>query len=82
MSNEEEEETIVNNLASYMKWKLRNNAHKEHWRQTPIQVLLRRLREETNELEKALEHGNFVQEECADVANFAAMILDNYELRL
>ena len=69
--------------------RLEANRHKEHWNPLSFPWLLHRLRQETGELERALEEAAMgsgllllpsragaVIHEAADVANFAMMIAD------
>jgi len=73
----------VRRFAEYMELKLRENEHKPGWQSDPAPGLLRRLREETVELEDILELKEspvlrtFVTGEAADIANFAMMLADN-----
>ena len=60
-----------------MQTELDNNRHKGGWGSMSQKWLLRRLRQETKELERAIAEGKNVVEEAADVANFAMMIADN-----
>lgn len=79
MSREPEEKRIVHALEKRMLHKLRVNAHKPHWHGESIEYLLERLREEVREVEDAIEDelsSDAVYDECADVANIAAMIAD------
>lgn len=62
---------------------LRKNDHKSHWKNYSLKWLLRRLKTEVRELERAInkitkDTGPDVDSECADVANFAMMISDNF----
>ena len=68
---------LVNDMANHMFEKLRRNAHKAHWQTVTNQWLFDRLKQEVAELENALADGIDIVHECADVANFAAMIADN-----
>ena len=56
------------------------NAHKGGWTGDSALALLRRLRQETDELDRAIRQkklpGDIIRE-AADVANFAMMIADN-----
>lgn len=87
MSTRKEETDAIDWLAVTQLAKLRANAHKSHWREESMGWLLDRLREEAGELSNAIlqldSSGNKTEElkravisECADVANFAAMIAD------
>ena len=81
----------VEKIAELMQHKLDKNKHKEcavmnpdgkgrRWDKCDVRWLLMRLREETYEIEKALndnEEPIEVAKECADVCNFAMMIADN-----
>lgn len=69
-----------------MKYKLRLNNHKGHWREYERQWLFSRLHEECGELAEAiadLDRGPNGKRllstihECADIANYALMIADN-----
>jgi len=79
VSREPEEKRIVQALEKRMLHKLRVNAHKPHWHGESIEYLLGRLREEVREVEDAIEEeqsSDAIYNECADVANIAAMIAD------
>lgn len=67
----------VQAFAQDMERKLSANDHKQHWSTIPQDKLLRRLKQELRELERAMKKGKNVVEEAADVANFAMMIADN-----
>lgn len=76
MSEEHEELEIVHRLSKVMRRKLAENRHKDHWlTYDPFDVLDNLLRE-VGELEVEMSSGdlNSIEEECADIANFAAMI--------
>lgn len=69
-------------FAVLMERELKENDHKDHWRDCGISYLLKRLREEVVELETLLLATSAPQpadiaSETADVANFAMMIADN-----
>ena len=71
---------VVQGFAVEMERQLRENDHKGGWEGCDIDWLLRRLREETDELDEAIHRGHpkaAVWEEAADVANFALMVADN-----
>ncbi len=72
-------EKAVGGFAAEMVAKLAENSHKAHWGTEANTRLLRRLREEVDELRDALidGHPREIIRECADVANFAMMIADN-----
>lgn len=69
-------------FAREMEKKLHDNEHKGHWDGCDPRWLLRRLKQETGELDRAMKQAKgpgtarFVVEEAADVANFAMMIAD------
>jgi len=75
-------------FACEMERKLRENNHKEGWVGEDTGYLLKRLREETEELKAALGEKNErewqepvskrIISEAADVANFAMMIAEQY----
>ena len=74
----ETDHKLVNDFASDMFEKLRKNAHKAHWNTVDQSWLLGRLKVEVEELSNAINHTpSEIIQECADVANFAAMIADN-----
>lgn len=84
MSTVQQEFNLVRQLGTIMKSKLRANQKKPHWEQESLGYLLERLKEEVNELEEAIKAhqegtGSVLDTigEAADVANFAAMIVDN-----
>ena len=82
MSTPEEEHALVDRLAFNMGMKLAANRDRSHWNRSRQWYLLRRLREEVDELSYAVNHGEGKDAwaEAADVANFAAMIADNQSL--
>jgi len=66
-------------FALRMEEKLQRNDHKEHWTSYSAKWLLNRLRQETQELTRAIENGEepeAIANEAADVANFAMMVAD------
>lgn len=80
--------SAVDALANAMRLKLRSNARKGHWADIPFADLFSMLSEEVRELDGALlnllcndgasnDTTKAVLMECADVANFCAMIADN-----
>lgn len=79
----------IKRFVDAMLYKLKRNARKGRWGEntnadrlpTPIPDLLKRLRDEVDELEAAIREGNTAEIvfEAADVANFA-MILANVAL--
>lgn len=77
-------------LAEKMETKLKINDHKVHWSSCSFEYLFNRLKEETNELLSELARNDLsdvknlsdeareaIVLECADIANFAAMIAEN-----
>ena len=72
------EAELVQWFGDHMLAKLRENAHKGHWSTVDAQQLLEMLRAEVVELGEAFagESIEAIVRECADVANFAAMIAD------
>ena len=94
MSRDFEELTGVELLKGSMLRKLRLNAHKIHWKELPIDLLLRLMKGELSELEEAIDTYRTstvksvdsvesilmenILKECADIANFCMMIHDNY----
>lgn len=78
----------AHDIARHALRKMRMNYHKGHWRGLSLNYLLARLLEEANEIGDELRSGPLpgedralwvrrVQDECGDVAAFAAMIADN-----
>jgi len=67
-------------FAEHMEGQLRENDHKgvDGWKTMSLKWLMHRLRQEINELERAIAGEKNVIEEAADVANFAMMIADNF----
>lgn len=77
MSTMQEEEEIINSLAVIQMGKLRANAHKPSWWDIGPKSLLPLLRAEVEELTEALDlnaRPSDIKQECADIANIAAMI--------
>lgn len=74
----------LRDFANRMEHKLRQNDHKGGWQDCASDWLLRRLEEELQELRIALATGTLldVEEEAADVANFAMMLADQMKRRL
>lgn len=75
-------------FALQMEGKLRENDHKEGWRDEHLFYLINSLDRERRELWEALnepdlteKHAREIIRECADVANFALMIADVVRLR-
>lgn len=64
-------------FANEMERQLQENDHKSGWDTLSLKWLLNRLRQETQELERAIAKGTGITDEAADVANFAMMIADN-----
>lgn len=67
-------------FAQAMERELQANDHKSHWSGCEVTYLLRRLRDEMGELDRALSNGapsERIISEAADVANFAMMVADN-----
>ena len=79
MSGRLDEERIVSQLADAMRGKLLENCYKPSWQEAKAETLLGLLISEVMELQGAVESGSVsdVYRECADVANYAAMIVDN-----
>lgn len=81
MSDHRNEKKLVEDLSIFCLAKLRGNSHKEHWRKIDLDYLIKRTKQEIEELENAIREGasiHAVWEEAADVANFAAMTADTY----
>lgn len=63
---------------------LKKNDHKGGWKNESIEYLMKRLKDEVNELEMVLDFGVIIEEkqsECVDVSNFAMMIFDVLSLK-
>ncbi len=74
-------ESILN-FADWMESKLRKNDYKGGWSECDGITLLAQLGEEFDELESAIMSNkprHEIVEECADIANFAMMISENYK---
>ena len=69
----------VKAFAAMMEYKLKKNDHKGNFETTDVDFLLKRLKEEVNELEIAIKSESYfeVMLEAADVANFACIIVWN-----
>jgi hypothetical protein len=66
-------------FAEQMELALGDNDHKGGWTSCTPYWLLRRLRGETQELEREVKkRGHLIVREAADVANFALMIADKF----
>lgn len=75
-----------------MKYKLRLNNHKGHWKDYDMAWLVKRTKDEVKELGDALQQVYDkkpnaamymdVIHECADVSNFVMMIADNIKRRM
>ena len=71
---------VVLDFAKVMDNELDENDHKIGWAYLSPQWIINRIRQETNELEKAIRKNkpkSVTVSECADVANFAMMLFDN-----
>ena len=68
---------VLNAFANYMEKILHHHDHKNGWENVLYSYLLARLKDEVNELEDALLNREDIEQECADVANYAMMIFDN-----
>ena len=69
----------VRAFAAMMEYKLKKNDHKPNFQNTEIDFLMKRLREEVDELDVAIKSESYfeVMLEAADVANFACIIVWN-----
>jgi hypothetical protein len=81
----------VRRFSEAMELKLKANDHKGGWHNMPLWYLLARLKEETIELEAALERAELSEtqvafeaamQEAVDVSNFCMMIWEVIELRM
>ena len=74
----------VQTFAQLMERELRENDRKGGWQQMKIDWLLKRLRQEVDELEAALKSNDIanIEAECADVGNFAMMVADNARTKI
>ena len=59
-----------------MRYKLMKNAHKGRWEDLDLKTALKRLKDEVEELEEAIENGNEIEVilESGDVANYAMIV--------
>lgn len=67
-------------FANEMHKELENNNHKGGWEYLSPQWIINRMRQEVDEIERAIQKGKPVEEvvsECADVANFAYFLAHN-----
>lgn len=73
---DEEKELINEFFVPIMLGKLRANRHKKSWKNEDIRRLVKRVKEEVDELEKMIDinHQSRIAQEAADVALFCAMI--------
>ncbi len=78
---EDMERRAVDRFTRWMRLKLRMHAEKGHWSLCSQEYLMKRLREEVEELQEALDRNDLrgTCEEAADVSNFAMMLSDNAE---
>jgi len=71
---------MVRRLSQYQLLKLSENSHKGGWIDESLEWLLTRLLDEVQELKAEIRapyrDPELIARECADVANFAGMILD------
>ena len=69
----------VKAFAAMMEYKLKKNDHKGNFENTDVDFLLKRLKEEVNELEIAIKSESYfeIMLEAADVANFACILVWN-----
>lgn len=69
----------VKAFAAMMEYKLKKNDHKGNFENTDVDFLLKRLKEEVDELEIAIKSESYfeVMLEAADVANFACILVWN-----
>lgn len=73
------EVVLLGKFAAAMAERLDANSHKSGWADMTPGALLRRLKQEVGELDRAIKSGAVPEQvirEAADVANFAAMIAD------
>lgn len=72
----------LNWFHSYMAEKLLENRHKRHWSTLSVFACLNMMDHEIRELQEAIDANldeEEVRKECADVANYALFIADNYK---
>ena len=69
----------VKAFAAMMEYKLKKNDHKGNFENTDVDFLLKRLKEEVDELEIAIKSESYfeIMLEAADVANFACILVWN-----
>jgi len=80
MSKQIEEMKIVTALRKSMLERLRSNSHK-NWRNLPVNELIEMMQNSVSSLKTKLFQMDLEQAKrnCADVANFTAMIFDNID---
>jgi NTP pyrophosphatase (non-canonical NTP hydrolase) len=76
---QEGDKKALRSFVNAMYRKLRGSAWKRHWSTLDNNELFRLLVHEVRELRRALDDDSGVIAECADVANFAMMIADNFK---
>ena len=78
----ENEKELAGTLHSFCLEKLQENRNKPHWSELNTEGILTLLTMEISELISAIDNNlpkAEVWREAADIANFAAMIADNYK---
>ena len=83
--NEDNVRECVKWFAKEMEKKLKENDHKPGWQEDCFEALYLRMKHEVREVAEAFDKNNravIIIRECADVANFAMMIADNYKKHL
>jgi len=82
VSTSHQETHLIMDLQTFQSAKLRENSHKTHWDECTYLYLINSLMQEVQELRDAFlnrESPDEISRECADIANFAAMISQNVQ---
>ena len=85
MAEHEDIKRLTMGLSNEMIPKLATNIHKGGWNEMTQQQILDRIKDEVIELETSInnnEGDEAVKKECADIANFCAMMIDNINREL
>lgn len=76
----EERQDVLSWYQTVQLSKLIENVHKGSWKEKSIPFLIKRMKQEIDELEHAIEIGNHneIFRECGDIGNFAMFIADKF----
>jgi len=80
---EAQEDYAIRTLATAMKFKFTVHRYKGGWKHKSNKVLVKEMYREVAELEQAISKDELNREaviaECADIANYCAMLIDNLQ---